>query len=61
MALKNRKMKRASKIALSNQEKVDADLTIDTAKLLLSCLLPWGVDKELDNPVVCFETRVLFL
>ncbi|XP_042108380.1 WD repeat-containing protein 72 isoform X4 [Ovis aries] len=46
---KQKKIKSFKKMHPKQSRKVDASLTIDTAKLLLSCLLPWGVDKELDN------------
>ncbi|XP_055971643.1 WD repeat-containing protein 72 [Sorex fumeus] len=46
---RHKKMKSSKKIQPKPLRKVDANLTIDIAKLLLSCLLPWGVDKELDN------------
>ncbi|XP_007933491.1 WD repeat-containing protein 72 [Orycteropus afer afer] len=46
---RHKKMKSSKKMHPKPLRKVDANLLIDTAKLLLSCLLPWGVDKELDN------------
>ncbi|XP_058397593.1 WD repeat-containing protein 72 isoform X4 [Diceros bicornis minor] len=46
---RQKKMKCSKKMHPKPSRKVDANLIIDTAKLLLSCLLPWGVDKELDN------------
>ncbi|XP_027631412.1 WD repeat-containing protein 72 [Tupaia chinensis] len=46
---RQKKMKSSKKMHTNLSRRVDADLTIDTAKLFLSCLLPWGVDKELDN------------
>ncbi|XP_037689850.1 WD repeat-containing protein 72 [Choloepus didactylus] len=46
---RQKKVKSSKKTYSKPSRKVDANLTIDTAKLLLSCLLPWGVDKELDN------------
>lgn len=46
---RQKKMKSSNKKYTKPSRKVDANLTIDTAKLFLSCLLPWGVDKELDN------------
>ncbi|XP_074863122.1 WD repeat-containing protein 72 [Carettochelys insculpta] len=49
---RQRKMKSSKKIRLQTPGKIDANITTDTAKLLLSCLLPWGVDKELDNHCV---------
>ncbi|XP_008267203.3 WD repeat-containing protein 72 isoform X1 [Oryctolagus cuniculus] len=44
-----KKMKSSKMMHSKLSRKVDANLTVDTAKLFLSCLLPWGVDKELDN------------
>ncbi|XP_026504333.1 WD repeat-containing protein 72 [Terrapene carolina triunguis] len=49
---RHKKMKSSKKIRLQPPGKIDANITTDTAKLLLSCLLPWGVDKELDNHCV---------
>ncbi|XP_036910566.1 WD repeat-containing protein 72 isoform X2 [Sturnira hondurensis] len=46
---RQKKMKSSKKTHSTSSRKVDANLIIDAAKLLLSCLLPWGVDKELDN------------
>ncbi|XP_023395278.2 WD repeat-containing protein 72 isoform X1 [Loxodonta africana] len=46
---RHKKMKSSKKMHPKPSRKVDTNLMIDTAKLLLSCLLPWGVDKELDN------------
>ncbi|XP_074150648.1 WD repeat-containing protein 72 [Sminthopsis crassicaudata] len=46
---RHKKMKSSKKAQFISPRKVDINLMIDTAKLLLSCLLPWGVDKELDN------------
>ncbi|XP_027696635.1 WD repeat-containing protein 72 isoform X1 [Vombatus ursinus] len=46
---RHKKMKSSKKAQFIPPRKVDINLMIDTAKLLLSCLLPWGVDKELDN------------
>ncbi|KAM9200945.1 WD repeat-containing protein 72 isoform 2-T2 [Dugong dugon] len=46
---RHKKMKSSRKMHPNPSRKVDTNLMIDTAKLLLSCLLPWGVDKELDN------------
>ncbi|XP_008056871.2 WD repeat-containing protein 72-like [Carlito syrichta] len=50
---RQKKMKSSKKMYLKPSRKVDTNLTIDTAKLFLSCLLPWGVDKELDH--LCIE------
>ncbi|XP_068954191.1 WD repeat-containing protein 72 isoform X2 [Petaurus breviceps papuanus] len=46
---RQKKMKSSKKAQFIPPRKVDINLMIDTAKLLLSCLLPWGVDKDLDN------------
>ncbi|XP_065727801.1 WD repeat-containing protein 72 [Phocoena phocoena] len=46
---RQKKIKSSKKMHPKQSRKINANLTIDTAKLLLSCLLPWGVDKELDN------------
>uniref|UniRef100_A0A2K6FM50 WD repeat domain 72 n=1 Tax=Propithecus coquereli TaxID=379532 RepID=A0A2K6FM50_PROCO len=46
---RQKKVKSSKKMHPKLSIKVDASLTIDTAKLFLSCLLPWGVDKELDH------------
>ncbi|XP_050996786.1 WD repeat-containing protein 72 [Acomys russatus] len=46
---RQRKMKSSKKTYPKPSRKVDASLTIDMAKLFLSCVLPWGVDKELDS------------
>ncbi|XP_060240743.1 WD repeat-containing protein 72 isoform X1 [Meriones unguiculatus] len=46
---RQRKMKSSKKTCPKLSRKVDASLTIDMAKLFLSCILPWGVDKELDS------------
>lgn len=46
---RQKKMKSSRKIRMQSLGDVDVNVTTDTAKLLLSCLLPWGVDKEIDN------------
>ncbi|XP_024894714.1 WD repeat-containing protein 72 isoform X2 [Pteropus alecto] len=46
---RQKKLKSSKKTHPKPSRKFDANLIIDAAKLLLSCLLPWGVDKELDN------------
>ncbi|XP_073922084.1 WD repeat-containing protein 72 isoform X4 [Castor canadensis] len=46
---RQKKMKGSKKVYPKPLRKVDANIAIDTAKLFLSCLLPWGMDKELDN------------
>ncbi|XP_030911813.1 WD repeat-containing protein 72 [Geospiza fortis] len=44
-----KKMKSSRKIRMQPSGNIDVNMATDTAKLLLSCLLPWGVDKEIDN------------
>ncbi|XP_072790046.1 WD repeat-containing protein 72 isoform X2 [Taeniopygia guttata] len=44
-----KKMKSSRKIRMQPSGNIDVNIATDTAKLLLSCLLPWGVDKEIDN------------
>jgi hypothetical protein len=51
---RQKKMKGSKKVYPKPLRKVDANIAIDTAKLFLSCLLPWGMDKELDN--LCIRT-----
>ncbi|XP_075362120.1 WD repeat-containing protein 72 isoform X2 [Mycteria americana] len=46
---RQKKMKSSRKITMQPSGNVDVNVTTDAAKLLLSCLLPWGVDKEVDN------------
>ncbi|KAM6195951.1 WD repeat-containing protein 72 isoform 2-T2 [Sarcoramphus papa] len=46
---RQKKMKSSRKIRMQPSGNIDVNVTTDTAKLLLSCLLPWGVDKEIDN------------
>ncbi|XP_073733130.1 WD repeat-containing protein 72 isoform X2 [Callorhinus ursinus] len=46
---RQKKTKNSKKRHPKPSRKVDASITIDAAKLFLSCFLPWGVDKELDN------------
>uniref|UniRef100_A0A8C4V711 WD repeat domain 72 n=1 Tax=Falco tinnunculus TaxID=100819 RepID=A0A8C4V711_FALTI len=46
---RQKKMKSSRKIRMQPSSNIDVNVTTDTAKLLLSCLLPWGVDKEIDN------------
>ncbi|XP_040348662.1 WD repeat-containing protein 72 isoform X2 [Herpailurus yagouaroundi] len=46
---RQKKIKNSKKMHPKPSRKVDANVTIDTAKLFLSCFLPWGVDKEFDN------------
>ncbi|XP_023789807.1 WD repeat-containing protein 72 isoform X2 [Cyanistes caeruleus] len=44
-----KKMKSSRKIRMQPSGNIDVNVTTDTAKLFLSCLLPWGLDKEIDN------------
>ncbi|XP_068060098.1 WD repeat-containing protein 72 isoform X5 [Anomalospiza imberbis] len=44
-----KKMKSSRKIRMQPSGNIDVNIATDTAKLLLSCLLPWGVDGEIDN------------
>ncbi|XP_053128749.1 WD repeat-containing protein 72 isoform X2 [Hemicordylus capensis] len=44
-----KKPKSSKKIRRQPSGKVNVDFATDTAKLLLSCLLPWGVDRESDS------------
>ncbi|XP_052527547.1 WD repeat-containing protein 72 isoform X2 [Tympanuchus pallidicinctus] len=46
---RQKKMKSSRKTKMQPSGNIDVNITTDTAKLLLSCLLPWGVDKEIDN------------
>uniref|UniRef100_A0A803WC20 WD repeat domain 72 n=1 Tax=Ficedula albicollis TaxID=59894 RepID=A0A803WC20_FICAL len=46
---RRKKMKSSRKIRMQPSGNIDVNIATDTAKLLLSCLLPWGVDKEIDN------------
>uniref|UniRef100_A0A4W3K9S3 WD repeat domain 72 n=1 Tax=Callorhinchus milii TaxID=7868 RepID=A0A4W3K9S3_CALMI len=39
-------------------KKMDINMTTDTAKLLISCLFPWGVDRDLDE--LCVKHLGLF-
>ncbi|XP_025960543.2 WD repeat-containing protein 72 isoform X2 [Dromaius novaehollandiae] len=50
---KQKKMKSSRKNRMQPPGNIDVNIT-DTAKLLLSCLLPWGVDKEIDNLCVSY-------
>ncbi|KFQ40641.1 WD repeat-containing protein 72, partial [Mesitornis unicolor] len=46
---RQKKMKSSRKIRMQPSGNFDVNITTDTAKLVLSCLIPWGVDKEIDN------------
>lgn len=46
---RHKKFKSTKKTKSQMSGKIDVNMVTDAAKLLLSCLLPWGIDKELDN------------
>ncbi|XP_075431833.1 WD repeat-containing protein 72 isoform X1 [Ascaphus truei] len=46
---RHKKFKSTKKMKTTSSGKIDVNMITDAAKLLLSCLLPWGIDKELDN------------
>ncbi|KAF7241608.1 WD repeat-containing protein 72, partial [Varanus komodoensis] len=46
---RHKKAKSSKKVRRQQPGKVNLNVTTDAAKLLLSCLLPWGVDRELDD------------
>ncbi|XP_063782180.1 WD repeat-containing protein 72 isoform X2 [Pseudophryne corroboree] len=46
---RHKKFKSTKKNKSQSSGKIDVNMVTDSAKLLLSCLLPWGIDKELDN------------
>ncbi|XP_044133012.1 WD repeat-containing protein 72 [Bufo gargarizans] len=46
---RHKKFKSAKKNKSQSSGKIDVNMVTDTAKLLLSCLIPWGIDKDLDN------------
>ncbi|XP_056428319.1 WD repeat-containing protein 72 isoform X2 [Hyla sarda] len=46
---RHKKFKSTKKNKSQSSGKIDVNMVTDAAKLLLSCLLPWGIDKELDN------------
>ncbi|KAJ7407986.1 WD repeat-containing protein 72 [Pitangus sulphuratus] len=46
---KQKKMKSSRKIKMQTSGNIDVNIATEAAKLLLSCLLPWGVDKGRDN------------
>uniref|UniRef100_A0A8C7A181 WD repeat domain 72 n=1 Tax=Nothoprocta perdicaria TaxID=30464 RepID=A0A8C7A181_NOTPE len=50
---RHKKMKSSRKNKLQPLGNIDVNIT-DTAKLFLSCLFPWGVDKEIDNLCVSY-------
>uniref|UniRef100_A0A8C5M824 WD repeat domain 72 n=1 Tax=Leptobrachium leishanense TaxID=445787 RepID=A0A8C5M824_9ANUR len=45
----HKKFKSSKKTKSQSSGKVDVNMVTDEAKLLLSCLLPWGFDKEIDS------------
>ncbi|XP_053934102.1 WD repeat-containing protein 72 isoform X1 [Cuculus canorus] len=46
---RQKKMKSSRKARMQPSGNIDVNVTTDTAKLLLSCVLPWDIDKEIDN------------
>ncbi|KAM6257733.1 WD repeat-containing protein 72 [Porphyrio hochstetteri] len=46
---RQKKMKSSRKTRMQPSGTIDVNVTTDTTKLLLSCLFPWGVDKEIDS------------
>ncbi|KAG9487913.1 hypothetical protein GDO78_007616 [Eleutherodactylus coqui] len=46
---RHKKFKSSKKNKSQSSGKIDVNMVTDAAKLLLSCLLPWGIDKDLDN------------
>ncbi|KAM9311880.1 WD repeat-containing protein 72 [Gastrophryne carolinensis] len=46
---RHKKFKSTKKNKVQSSGKVDVNMVTDAAKLLISCLLPWGTDKALDN------------
>lgn len=46
---RHKKFKSTKKNKRQSAGKIDVNMVTDAAKLLLSCLLPWGIDKELDS------------
>lgn len=55
---RQKKMKSSRQIRMQPSGNIDVNVATDTAKLLLSCLLPWGVDKEIDN--LCVGRLAIF-
>ncbi|XP_051896243.1 WD repeat-containing protein 72-like [Pristis pectinata] len=52
------KPKGTKKVTASAVKKVDVNMATDAAKLLISCLFPWGVDRELDE--LCIKHLGMF-
>ncbi|XP_075711329.1 WD repeat-containing protein 72 isoform X2 [Rhinoderma darwinii] len=46
---RHKKFKSTKKNKSQSSGNIDVNMVTDAAKLLLSCFLPWGIDKELDN------------
>ncbi|XP_064013660.1 WD repeat-containing protein 72 isoform X8 [Pogoniulus pusillus] len=46
---RQKKMKSSRKTRMQTSGNIDMNITTDTAKLFLSCLLPWGADKEIEH------------
>nr|XP_005996242.1 PREDICTED: WD repeat-containing protein 72 [Latimeria chalumnae] len=53
------KYKNPQKLKARTLRKTDVNITTDTVKLLLSCLFPWSVNKELDE--FCIENLGIFM
>eukprot|EP00079_Xenopus_tropicalis_P034142 XP_017947913.1 PREDICTED: WD repeat-containing protein 72 isoform X1 [Xenopus tropicalis] len=45
---RNKKFKSSKRNKIESEGKIDVNMITDAAKLFLSCLVPWGLDKELD-------------
>ncbi|XP_041030846.1 WD repeat-containing protein 72-like [Carcharodon carcharias] len=52
------KPKRTKRVTTSAVKKMDVNMARDTAKLLISCLFPWGVDRDLDE--LCMKHLGMF-
>ncbi|XP_059808731.1 WD repeat-containing protein 72-like isoform X5 [Hypanus sabinus] len=52
------KPKGTKKVTASAVKKMDVNVATDTAKLLISCLFPWGVDRDLDE--LCIKHLGMF-
>uniref|UniRef100_UPI00398F1F16 WD repeat-containing protein 72-like n=1 Tax=Pristiophorus japonicus TaxID=55135 RepID=UPI00398F1F16 len=52
------KPKATKKVTTSAVKKMDVNMATDAAKLLISCLFPWGVDRDLDE--LCIKHLGMF-
>ncbi|XP_067827561.1 WD repeat-containing protein 72-like isoform X1 [Heptranchias perlo] len=52
------KPKGTKKVTTSAVKKMDVNMATDAAKLLISCLFPWGVDRDLDE--LCIKHLGMF-